>query len=89
MFDIAQWAIGMDRRGPVEIIPAGYQGSEFLTFKYDNGVVMTEQPYDEKSTCDCRCFPSVKIDARWLVFAFIVAGKMVKCDIERSKSDMA
>lgn len=56
MFDIAQWAIGMDRRGPVEIIPAGYQGTEFLTFKYDNGVVMTEQPYDDKSTKGCKFF---------------------------------
>ena len=56
MFDIAQWAIGMDRRGPVEIIPAGYQGTEFLTFKYDNGVVMTEQPYDDKNTKGCKFF---------------------------------
>src|SRR5690606_3610334 len=47
MFDIAQWAIGMDRRGPVEVIPAGYKDTKYLTFTYDNGVVMTEQPYDE------------------------------------------
>lgn len=58
MFDIAQWAIGMDRRGPVEVIPAGYKGTEFLTFKYDNGVVMTEQPYDEKETSGCKFFGS-------------------------------
>lgn len=47
MFDIAQAAIGMDGSGPSEIIPKGYDGAEYLTFKYQNGVVMTEQPYLE------------------------------------------
>lgn len=47
MFDIAQAAIGMDGSGPFEIIPKGYDGAEYLTFKYQNGVVMTEQPYLE------------------------------------------
>ncbi len=50
MFDIAQWGLGMDNSGPVEIIPAGYQGTKYLTYKYDNGVVMTEEPFDEKLT---------------------------------------
>ncbi|MCK3683768.1 Gfo/Idh/MocA family oxidoreductase [Maribellus sp. YY47] len=45
MFDIAQAAIGMDGSGPAEIIPKGYNGQEYLTFKYLNGIVMTEQPY--------------------------------------------
>jgi len=45
MFDIAQAAIGMDGSGPSEIIPKGYKGQEYLTFKYLNGIVMTEQPY--------------------------------------------
>ena len=44
MIDIAQGGIGMDGRGPVEVIPAGVDGAEFLTWKYDNGVVMTEEP---------------------------------------------
>jgi len=47
MFDISQAAIGMDGSGPSEIIPKGYNGQEYLTFKYLNGVVMTEQPYIE------------------------------------------
>lgn len=47
MFDIAQAAIGMDGSGPSEIIPKGYDGAEYLTFKYQNGIVMTEQPYLE------------------------------------------
>jgi predicted dehydrogenase len=50
MFDIAQWGLGMDNSGPVEIIPAGYEDTKFLTFKYANGVVMTEEPFDEKQT---------------------------------------
>ena len=50
MFDIAQWALEMDGSGPVEIIPAGYEDTEFLTFKYSNGVVMTEEPFNEQMT---------------------------------------
>ena len=48
MFDIAQAAIGMDGSGPFEVIPKGYKGQEYLTFKYLSGVVMTEQPYVEE-----------------------------------------
>ncbi len=47
MFDIAQAAIGMDGSGPVEFIPKGYNGTEYSTMKYANGIVMTEQPYQE------------------------------------------
>ncbi len=43
MFDIAQAAIGMDGLGPCEFIPKGYNGAEYLTMKYQNGIVMTEQ----------------------------------------------
>jgi predicted dehydrogenase len=48
MFDIAQAAIGMDGSGASEVIPKGYNGQEYLTFKYTNGIVMTEQPYIEE-----------------------------------------
>ena len=47
MFDIAQAAIGMDGSAPCEVIPKGYKGQQFMTFKYQTGVVMTEQPYLE------------------------------------------
>lgn len=47
MFDIAQAAIGMDGSAPCEIIPKGYNGTQYMTFKYRNGIVMTEQPYLE------------------------------------------
>jgi predicted dehydrogenase len=49
MFDIAQWGLGMDRSGPVEISPIG-DGTEFITWKYANGVVMTSEPFDDKLT---------------------------------------
>ena len=44
---LAQAAIGMDGSGPVEFIPKGYEGTEYATMKYANGIVMTEQPYRE------------------------------------------
>jgi predicted dehydrogenase len=49
MFDIAQWGLGMDRNGPVEAAPIG-DGSEFMQFKYANGVVLTSEKFDEKKT---------------------------------------
>jgi predicted dehydrogenase len=49
MFDIAQWGLGMDRNGPVEASPIG-DGSEFMTFKYASGIIMTSEPFDEKKT---------------------------------------
>jgi predicted dehydrogenase len=49
MFDIAQWGLGMDKNGPVEISPIG-DGTEFITWKYANGVVMTSEPFDDKLT---------------------------------------
>ncbi len=49
MFDIAQWGLGMDKSGPVEISPIG-DGTEFMKFVYANGVVMTSEPFDEKLT---------------------------------------
>ena len=48
MFDIAQAAIGMDGSGPCEFIPKGYNGTQYLTMKYQNGIVMTEQPFRER-----------------------------------------
>ncbi len=45
MYDIAQAAIGMDGLGPVEYIPKGYNGAEWATMKYANGIIMQERPY--------------------------------------------
>jgi hypothetical protein len=49
MFDIAQWGLGMDRSGPIEASPIG-DGTEYMSFKYANGVVLTSEPWDEKLT---------------------------------------
>jgi predicted dehydrogenase len=35
--DVAQWGLGMDHTGPVEIFPPGVEGHEFLTLRYANG----------------------------------------------------
>lgn len=42
-FDIAQWGLGMDHTGPVEVIPPNNTDISALTYKYANGVVMTRE----------------------------------------------
>lgn len=39
-FDIAQWALGMDDSGPVEITPPNVNDAKRLTYKYANGTLM-------------------------------------------------
>ncbi len=39
-FDIIQWALGMDNSGPVEFIPAGFEGNPYQTHRYANGVTV-------------------------------------------------
>jgi predicted dehydrogenase len=39
-FDIAQWGMGMDESGPVEIIPPDGKDVKLLTYKYASGVTM-------------------------------------------------
>jgi len=39
-FDLAQWALGMDHTGPVEIHPPDGKEHRWLTYKYANGVLM-------------------------------------------------
>jgi predicted dehydrogenase len=46
MFDIAQWGLGMDKNGPVEISPIG-DGTEYMSFKYASGTIMTSEPFNE------------------------------------------
>ncbi|MHC4206406.1 MAG: Gfo/Idh/MocA family protein [Planctomycetota bacterium] len=40
-FDIAQWGMGMDESGPVEIIPPDGKNYKGLTYKYATGITMT------------------------------------------------
>ena len=60
MFDISQAAIGMDGSGPCEFIPKGYGGAQYLTMKYQNGIVMTEQPFRPKEQNNGICFNGTK-----------------------------
>ncbi len=46
MFDIAQWALDMDQSGPVEVIAPDGKEHPFLTYKYDNGVIMTHEKWE-------------------------------------------
>lgn len=40
MFDIAQWALGMDDSGPVKLIPPAGKADRGLVMEYANGVIM-------------------------------------------------
>ena len=60
MFDIAQAAIGMDGSGPCEFIPKGFGGAKYLTMKYQNGIVMTEQPFRPNEQNNGICFNGTK-----------------------------
>jgi predicted dehydrogenase len=39
-FDIAQWGLGRDESGPVEVIPPNRAERQTLTYRYDNGITM-------------------------------------------------
>lgn len=56
MFDIAQWGLGKDLSGPVEIIPAGYGDAKYMTFIYDNGTILTEEKFNEAGTKGVKFF---------------------------------
>lgn len=49
-FDIGQWTLDRDNSGPIEIIPAGYGDHKHVTFVYDDGILMVNEPFDEKNT---------------------------------------
>ncbi len=40
-FDIAQWGMGMDENGPVEVFPPDGKEYKLLTYRYASGVTMT------------------------------------------------
>lgn len=45
MFDIAQWALGMDDSGPIEFTPPEEGELKPLSMRYANGTVMTHEPF--------------------------------------------
>ncbi|MDR3309462.1 MAG: Gfo/Idh/MocA family oxidoreductase [Tannerella sp.] len=49
MYDIAQWALGMDDSGPVEFTPPDPKELRPLTMRYANGTIMTHEPGFRKS----------------------------------------
>ena len=46
MFDIVQWALGMDDSGPVEVIAPDGKDHPFLTYYYANGIKMTHETWE-------------------------------------------
>ena len=49
MFDIGQWALGMDRSGPVEFIPPGERARRGLQMRYASGTVMNHVNWGESN----------------------------------------
>lgn len=47
-FDQAQWSLGMDNSGPVKILPAGFEGKDYISFIYKNGVIVANEPFNEE-----------------------------------------
>lgn len=47
MFDIAQWALGMDNSGPVEFIAPGPNAKRGMKMVYDNGIEMYHKDWGE------------------------------------------
>ncbi len=47
MFDIAQWAMGMDQSGPVEFIAPEHGAKRGMKMKYENGVIMNHKDWGE------------------------------------------
>ncbi|MCC5940842.1 MAG: Gfo/Idh/MocA family oxidoreductase [Balneolaceae bacterium] len=47
MFDVVQWALDKDDSGPVEIIPAGHSGTDYIDFVYEDGLVMSNAPFTD------------------------------------------
>ena len=43
-FDIAQWGIGADDTGPVELLPPDASEHKLLTYRYANGVIVLHSP---------------------------------------------
>jgi predicted dehydrogenase len=46
-FDVAQWALGLDNTGPVEVIPVDGKDLKYPMIKYANGVKMFSRPNRE------------------------------------------
>ncbi|MBC3787681.1 Gfo/Idh/MocA family protein [Spirosoma utsteinense] len=52
MFDIAQWGLGMDESGPVDLTVPTDGSGKGLVYRYANGVVMNHLPVEGKQFCE-------------------------------------
>lgn len=50
MFDIAQWALGMDESGPVKFVPSEGTAKRGLQMIYENGIVMKHEDFGRSNT---------------------------------------
>lgn len=46
MFDIVQWALDMDNSGPISVTPPDGKEHLFLTYRYANGITMTQEKWE-------------------------------------------
>ncbi|HLT72138.1 MAG TPA: Gfo/Idh/MocA family oxidoreductase [Cyclobacteriaceae bacterium] len=49
MFDIVQWALGMDESGPIRITPPDGAEFKFLTYEYASGLRMTHEDFGKNN----------------------------------------
>lgn len=47
-FDIVQWALDRDDTGPVEFIPAGFEGNEHHHYRYEDGITVWRDKKPDK-----------------------------------------
>ncbi|ADE53816.1 Gfo/Idh/MocA family protein [Coraliomargarita akajimensis] len=47
-YDIIQWALGRDHTGPVKFTPKGYQGAQYLSYEYADGIKVVRDNPDRK-----------------------------------------
>jgi len=47
MFDIAQWALDMDKSGPVHFLPPDVPSKFGVSMKYENGIIMNHKEWGE------------------------------------------
>lgn len=49
MFDIAQWALDMDKTGPVKFTPPNSNDVKVLTMEYANGIILKHEDFGRKN----------------------------------------
>ncbi len=65
-FDIAQWALGMDDSGPVEIIAPGQENNPVLTYRYASGVTMTRDSFGGQGVLFTGTDGKIEVNRRYI-----------------------